>query len=105
MVGIASGAVLYFSFTFLVSILQLERAPEDVIDRKGRTVASYRAAKRRKKFEELDPVELAARRLGMGVAVNGHAQAFKDSGISGMSDRSPTGIFPQTIMEEEDSDL
>lgn len=86
--GIATGGVVYGILQLLVSVFHLdfeERTPEVP----KRTVASYRAARRKKKANESKDAVTPPMSL---------SRSEKES-------NAPLGLLSQTILEEEDSDF
>ncbi|KAF2181641.1 hypothetical protein K469DRAFT_670699 [Zopfia rhizophila CBS 207.26] len=89
LIGFFAGAILYFSFNFLSSTLNIDPAGDANARHEGRTTAEYRAARNKKRQESSDasstPVVL---RRG-----------------SGSHGRKGLPVLSQTIMEEEESDF
>lgn len=84
LVGLATGGVLHYSASFLNSLLRLESTGADS---EGRTAASYRKEKQKKRMA--------------GVA----SPLSFDALSRGTSPPYRRGRLPQTILEEEDSEF
>jgi len=86
LIGFVAGGFVHLCFNFLSSALHIDSTVGD-IQEKGRTAASYRAARRKKKMQSLD-YPLSPRLLKTEEAA-----------------QPQRGLLSQTIIEEEDSDF
>ncbi|KAF2004434.1 hypothetical protein P154DRAFT_43500 [Amniculicola lignicola CBS 123094] len=85
-IGCATGAILHFCFNILSSSLNIDTAAEAKAREKGRTVAAFREARRKKKAQSLGSSPVSTPTMLRGP-------------------RRQRGLLSQTIIEEEDSDF
>ncbi|CAL3965939.1 hypothetical protein PZA11_002753 [Diplocarpon coronariae] len=93
-VGLITGSVLHISSSVLVSVFNLTPIPEDT----GRTAASVRAARRKKRQEQA---------LQNSTTKSESANSRDEASIEKYAEwleKSEQGLLGQTILEEDDSD-
>ncbi|KAF2434902.1 hypothetical protein EJ08DRAFT_437590 [Tothia fuscella] len=106
LIGLLSGGILYFSATFLTSLLRLETSDADKVHpTPKRTIADYRAKRRQKKFKS--PYPLSNYGTDSSSKVLSYGPPTSSSTLLGESGGWPTtGPFASsTILEEDGSDL
>ncbi|PBP20538.1 hypothetical protein BUE80_DR008647 [Diplocarpon rosae] len=93
-IGLITGSVLHLSSSVLVSLFNLNSVPEEM----GRSAASVRAAREKKKLEQALPTSKAK-----SESANSRDEASIEKYTEWL-EKSEQGLLGQTILEEDDSD-
>jgi hypothetical protein len=100
-VGLATGALLHFSSSLLVTLFNLSPAPES--EDKGRTAASVRAAREQKVLEAAWKTSTTKQTSGTG---SDSLEERYSQWLEMDAGRHRTkGVAGQTILEEDDDSL
>ncbi|KAL3425612.1 hypothetical protein PVAG01_02402 [Phlyctema vagabunda] len=98
-VGLFTGSLLHLSSTMLVSVFNLHPTPEEP----GRSAASVRAAREKKKLDEAW-LSSASMPVGEPTRLNSDTSMQKWLEKDAGRRREDTGVLGQTILEEDDDD-
>jgi len=97
-IGLITGSILHVSSSVLVSLFDLTPGPEEA----GRSAASVRAARERKKLEQAwqsSSIKSEQVKWGSGISLERYTDwVGKDAGQR----REDQGVIGQTIIEEDD---
>jgi hypothetical protein len=99
LIGLITGSILHFSSSVLNKILNLQTPP----GAKGRTAASVRAAREKKKVEDAWQAPTAVGIVRGRLVIDGSSKRYPEYVEKDRGKRSPgQGLLSQTILEEDD---